>query len=226
MFVSFLGERMSFNKELALFKGILVGLVVIPLAACTGGGGGGVVAVSSYEDLGKCSSAMEGTIRLVSDENQQYRCVDGYWEKYTFSIGQKKDKAENGRVEIVSNCPEKATYCFNSFEELAMMANCNAQTEGVEAYAGEMAYSTMYMADGEELVEPYIQYVVYTCMPDDKTRVTWSWIRDVCEYNGQKYRPGEGLLIYNECFVTDLRCINGVMQGMGGGTLPCSASSR
>ncbi|MBR2212500.1 MAG: fibrobacter succinogenes major paralogous domain-containing protein [Fibrobacter sp.] len=56
--------------------------VTLFLAACSSSGGGGVVAVSSYADLEECTSATEGSVRLVSDENLQYRCTDGDWEEY------------------------------------------------------------------------------------------------------------------------------------------------
>lgn len=204
---------MSFNKVLSSFKGVLFGFVVIPFVACSGGGGG-VVAVSSYDDLGKCSSAMEGTMRLVSDENQQYRCVDGYWEKYTLRMGQKEDKTEDRSYRSVATCPEEATYCFNSFEELAMLANCNAQTDGVEAYAPDTTFHTVYSED-DEWQMPYVKYVVYTCMPDDESRETWSWTR-ACEYKGRKYRSGDSWDAGGECQIVPYRCVDGFAEQYGG----------
>ena len=61
---------------------VLLVLSVLFLTSCGGGGGGGVTAVSSYADLGDCSSMNEGAVRLVSEENQQYRCEGGEWKEY------------------------------------------------------------------------------------------------------------------------------------------------
>lgn len=63
------------------WKCVFLATVTLFLAACSSGGGG-VVAVSSYADLEECTSATEGSVRLVSDENLQYRCTDGDWEEY------------------------------------------------------------------------------------------------------------------------------------------------
>ena len=64
-----------------IWKCVFLATVTLFLAACSSGGGG-VVAVSSYADLEECTSATEGSVRLVSDENLQYRCTDGDWEEY------------------------------------------------------------------------------------------------------------------------------------------------
>ena len=65
-----------------IWKCSFLATVTLFLAACSSSGGGGVVAVSSYADLEECTSATEGSVRLVSDENLQYRCTDGDWEEY------------------------------------------------------------------------------------------------------------------------------------------------
>ena len=68
--------------ELSLKRIVLLVLSVLFLTSCGGGGGGGVTAVSSYADLGDCSSMNEGAVRLVSEENQQYRCEGGEWKEF------------------------------------------------------------------------------------------------------------------------------------------------
>ena len=63
-------------------KRIVLWIFMAVFFASCGGGGGGLTAVSSYADLGECSSLNEGAIRIVSEENQQYRCEDGEWNEY------------------------------------------------------------------------------------------------------------------------------------------------
>ena len=87
---------MLLNKKRFLIFGMVF------FIACSGGGGG-VASVSSYAELGDCSSMNEGTIRFVSGENKQYRCVDGEWTEYkesTFGESGNRGGMPNGMCSI------------------------------------------------------------------------------------------------------------------------------
>ena len=60
----------------------LISLVVFLLAACgsDSGTGSGVAQAETVYGLGECEKSNEGVIKLVTSENQYYKCVDGDWE--------------------------------------------------------------------------------------------------------------------------------------------------
>ncbi len=60
----------------------LLFFAALVLAACgsDSGTGSGVAQAETVYGLGECEASNEGVIKLVTSENQYYKCVDGDWE--------------------------------------------------------------------------------------------------------------------------------------------------
>lgn len=74
---------MSMNKKIQI---LAIAAIAALLTSCNTGSGAGIAAASSYSDLGTCSSANEGVVRTVSNENTSYRCENGTWKKQSSGL--------------------------------------------------------------------------------------------------------------------------------------------
>ena len=62
---------------------LLIPLATIFLAACgsDSGTGSGAAQAETIYGLGECDASNEGVTKLVTSENQYYKCIDGNWEE-------------------------------------------------------------------------------------------------------------------------------------------------
>ena len=70
-------------KQLKSIIITITSILGVFLAACgsDSGTGSGIAQAETVYGLGECEESNEGVIKLVTSENQYYKCVDGAWEE-------------------------------------------------------------------------------------------------------------------------------------------------
>lgn len=130
------------------------------ISGCNGANAGaGIMAVSSYENLGECSSSQEGLMRSVLDENKMYRCQSGRWE----ATGSSQGSSGNGSPNVF--LPEGTVVSCKVASENPLVIKISK--------SGETITSTSSIMDGF-----LVQEVVFN----------QNVAREVCSENAQRLR--------------------------------------
>ena len=81
---------------------LLIFLVILLLVACSDSGtDSGIAQVETVYGLGECEAANEGVVKLVTSENQYYKCKGGSWKK---DFSSNLSSAKPCKTETEDNC--------------------------------------------------------------------------------------------------------------------------
>jgi uncharacterized protein (TIGR02145 family) len=81
---------------------LLISFVILLLVACSDSGtDSGPAQAETVYGLGECETANEGAVKLVTSENQYYKCVDGNWKK---DLSSNLSSVKPCKTETEDNC--------------------------------------------------------------------------------------------------------------------------